>query len=477
MILERIESWARSAPTKTAVVYNGRPLTYRQFADAIWAAHHQLMRLAPPSEGVAAILAYDLLGAWLLTMAARAAGLTTVAVSTLPELVALAIRDLACVVVAEHERSLAQGSAAPPGARFLFVPLKAQADPPPSETRRPIGDQILYTSGTTGTYKRVSLEGRLEGERNEARARILGLSSGVIYHAFDFGLWTGLGFRSSSAVWSVGGCVVIDQTPERYANFFRYGITCAHALSEMLRQLTAAHAARLASPIEPLTLRATGGFTPLNLAEQTVARLTPNLDIAFAATEVLATVMGSRFRSLDDLHWLTPQEGREVQVADEDGAPLPAGVEGQLRIKLTALDTHAYLDDETASTRAFRDGFFYPGDLAVLREDGRVRVLGRAADVINIGGQKLAVGPIEERLRQGLGVDEICVFSGLTASGEEELVLAVRSARPADERELEARLGETRAVQRVRVKIFPDFPRTNTGKTRRTELRRMLFGE
>jgi acyl-coenzyme A synthetase/AMP-(fatty) acid ligase len=190
-----------------------------------------------------------------------------------------------------------------------------------------------------------------------------------------------------------------------------------------------------------------------------------------------AQIMASEFHTADDLNWMTPHPGRVVQVVDEDGAKLPPGVDGLLRIQLDELDSRAYLDDPEATARVFRGGFFYPGDLAVAREDGRVRILGRAADVINIRGQKLAVAPMEEKLQQGLGVDEVALFSGLGADGVEELVVAVRSTTPIERAEVERRLGGSAIFDKVRVEVFADFPRTENGKTRRLELRRMLFAD
>jgi acyl-coenzyme A synthetase/AMP-(fatty) acid ligase len=480
MIIDRIETWARSHPSRTALVHNGRALSYRGFADAIWATHRQLMSSDLPSDGVAAILAGDLLNAWLLTMAARAAGLTTMAVRSLEALEALAGRDLACVLVAESERRLSEDGARSPNAQLVWIPVEAFGAPaalPPLLRTRPLGDYILYTSGTTGTYKKLRFEGRLEDGQSAERGRQWDLTFDTIFHASNFGLWTGMGFRSPSSVWRAGGAVVTDQRPDSQANVFHHGVNCIHALPETLKQLVAAHPGRRAPGDDDVTMRVGGGFTPLHLAEQATAALAKTLIVTFSSTETLGSIMEQRFRSPDDLQWLTPAPGRRAEVVDDDGAPLPAGVEGRLRVKLTDLDSHAYLDDEAATAQAFRDGFFYPGDLAMTREDGRIRILGRAADVINIAGQKRAVGPIEETLRQALEADEVCAFTGVTQSGEEEIVLAVRTLRPPSEADVKRILGGSQIFQRVRVEIFADFPRTNTGKTRRIELRQLLFGE
>ena len=143
------------------------------------------------------------------------------------------------------------------------------------------------------------------------------------------------------------------------------------------------------------------------------------------------------------------------------------------------MDSTGYLDDPEATANAYRDGCFYAGDLAMRRADGRVRILGRADDVLNVKGQKMAVGPIEENLQRGLGVDELCVFLGMARDGVEELVVAIRSNTPLDKEDVLRRLGPSKIFDRVRIEVLAEFPRTQAGlsKIKRTELRRIVFPE
>jgi acyl-coenzyme A synthetase/AMP-(fatty) acid ligase len=115
--------------------------------------------------------------------------------------------------------------------------------------------------------------------------------------------------------------------------------------------------------------------------------------------------------------------------------------------------------------------------VAVRRADGRIRVLGRTADVINVKGVKYALAPIEQRLQQNLGVEDVCLFTGLSEGGVEELVVAVQSERDLDALEVERALGASDLFENIRVETFREFPRTTAGlaKVRRSELRRLAF--
>ena len=115
--------------------------------------------------------------------------------------------------------------------------------------------------------------------------------------------------------------------------------------------------------------------------------------------------------------------------------------------------------------------------MAVSRADGRVRILGRTADVLNLGGQKVAVAPLELELQKLLKVEEVCLFSGLDDAGKEELVVVVQSDRELAKSERDQIVGQFPAFERICFAVLKEFPRTATGtrKTLRSELRKLVF--
>ena len=229
MTSQYINRWARETPTKTAMIHNDTPVTYAVFARAIEATRQRLVAQSAPAEGVAAVLTGDIRSAWVLILAARALGLTTVMISDIRRLPELALRGLVCLVTPGDEPPPNDPALA--GLVHLSVPASALqgadgldaaagfSDPPR------IGDHILYTSGTTGRYKKVLVESAHQGSRDLDRLGISGFTPESVFHAMDFGLWTGIGFKSVSASWLAGGTSVIDQTDARYANFRRYAPT------------------------------------------------------------------------------------------------------------------------------------------------------------------------------------------------------------------------------------------------------------
>jgi acyl-coenzyme A synthetase/AMP-(fatty) acid ligase len=484
MIVNHIFRWAHEQPGKTALIFNNRDINYLVLARAIEATRRLLEAQNLPAPTVAVVVSNNMLDAWLLVMAARALGLTTIVTESLALADTLKLRNVSCLLAHQrHQANLQPNSDSLAGVRRVVVPETIYADdhsgdpPRPLPASPPLGGHILYTSGTTGAYKKLLVEGAAEDQRNAARAQMSDITGDTLFHALFFGLWTGIGFKTSSAVWRSGGGVVIDQTPERNANFLRYPITYAQTTPATLRPIVDARDPS-AGPVEGLLLRCGGGFVPESLARQAVARVSRNFVVGFASTEMANSLMQSRFETAEDLVWLRPQIEGRVQVVDEDGVECPPGVEGELRALITDGDSTGYFDDDDgASATVFRDGFFYTGDMAVRRADGRIRVLGRTGDVINVNGDKHAVAPIEQRLQEILGVEDVCLFTGLSESGVEEIVVAVQSKRDLDAADVERALGASALFERIRVEIFQQFPRTTAGlaKTRRSELRRLVF--
>jgi long-chain acyl-CoA synthetase len=87
-----------------------------------------------------------------------------------------------------------------------------------------------------------------------------------------------------------------------------------------------------------------------------------------------------------------PQPDYRVEILDTAGAPLPPGREGELAIAGPGL-LDAYLEPWRPRAAILHRGLFRTGDLASRDAEGRVRLLGRLKDVINVGGVK--VFPLE----------------------------------------------------------------------------------
>ena len=347
-----------------------------------------------------------------------------------------------------------------------------------AQSTRPsrFGGHLVYTSGTTGSYKKLLLAGHNESARNESRAAVYGYRNDTCLHGVELGLWTAMGSKNPPAVWHAGGCVVFDQRPDWPRHFFRHPLTHAGLIPPMVRELLDGPASRH-SPRAGFQLSVAAGFLPLSVVEGVRDKLGIAVINAYGTTEINEPPLRSSSEPLADFYWLETTPGRTIRIADERGSECGVGEEGELCVRLRDVDCTEYVDDPAATAQFFRDGWFCPGDLAVRRDDGRIELRGRATDVINVEGQKIAAAPLELAIQRELGVSGVCLFSGLAKDGVEQLVLAIESDRKPTTDQLRAVAAQCPSFPRVRFVIVKAFPRTRTGtrKTLRVELRKRVF--
>src|SRR5262249_55381063 len=106
MLIERIYEWARSQPTKTAVICDDVPLNYAAFLRAIDAARRFLEPQALPTGRTAIVLVNSPPDAWVLLLALRSLGVNTICLNYIDDALRLKLRNIAFVVVTDREAPL-----------------------------------------------------------------------------------------------------------------------------------------------------------------------------------------------------------------------------------------------------------------------------------------------------------------------------------------------------------------------------------
>ena len=123
----------------------------------------------------------------------------------------------------------------------------------------------------------------------------------------------------------------------------------------------------------------------------------------------------------------------EVQIVDETARPCPPGVTGFVRVRNHYL-AKGYVSAPEASARAFRDGWFHPGDLASWGPRGELRIEGRDDSTLNIRGYKISAVLLEMLIRSVDGVaDGVCIQNPIP--GATEPVIAFLVFAPLTDRE------------------------------------------
>jgi len=227
MLLNKIYQWARLKPRKPALIYNDTVWDYADFAKSIAMARNALQKDELPQGATVVILARNLFTSWPIIIALRSLGLTTLAVPSLAVAETLQIRNLSRIVTTQLSYGFFKlGKHSLSGINVTILPNFVQAeihaaDMPESPDQKVVpGAHILYTSGTTGAYKKLKIDTATEEEQNFIRARALSINSGTICQSNDVQPWTSVGFRTPCAVWNAGGCVVFNQSTDETQNVF-----------------------------------------------------------------------------------------------------------------------------------------------------------------------------------------------------------------------------------------------------------------
>jgi fatty-acyl-CoA synthase len=136
-----------------------------------------------------------------------------------------------------------------------------------------------------------------------------------------------------------------------------------------------------------------------------------------------------------------------------------------------------YWDDEERTREAIDAGrWMHTGDLAVMREDGYLAVVGRIKDMIIRGGENVYPREVEEFLYAHPKISDVQVVGVPDERYGEEILACVIPRDPADPPTAadiaafcEGRLAHFKIPRHLRV--MDAFPMTVSGKVRKIELR------
>jgi long-chain acyl-CoA synthetase len=185
-----------------------------------------------------------------------------------------------------------------------------------------------------------------------------------------------------------------------------------------------------------------------------------------------------------------PLAGVRVAVLAPDGASRERGQEGEVALRGATL-TPGYYRRADATAEAFRNGWFWTGDLGFLDEDGYLHITGRSKDVIILGsGKNVFPEEIERQLERSRFIKEVCVVGrqrqgralsetlhavvvpDMTALRENRIVNTRRCIRHEIET-LSTQLPSHKRVMSFDL-VQEDLPRTTTRKIKRHVVQRGL---
>ncbi|MFF3194625.1 AMP-binding protein [Streptomyces misionensis] len=344
---------------------------------------------------------------------------------------------------------------------------------------------IQYTSGTTGFPKGATLShhnilnnGYFVGELVKYTERDRICVPVPFYHCFGM-------VMANLAATSHGACLVIPapsfepratlEAVQRERCTSLYGVPTMFIAELNLPDFASYDLSTLRTGIMA------GSPCPVEVMKRVVAEMhMAEVAICYGMTET--SPVSLQTRTDDDLEHRTATVGRvlphlEVKIVDPaTGVTRPRGEAGELCTRGYSVMLGYWDEPERTAEVVDAGRWMHTGDLAVMREDGYVEIVGRIKDMIIRGGENIYPREIEEFLYAHPKIRDVQVVGVPHEKYGEEVLACViphDAADPPTLEELRAFCRDRLAHYKVpsRLTILDSFPMTVSGKVRKIELR------
>jgi fatty-acyl-CoA synthase len=366
--------------------------------------------------------------------------------------------------------------------------LAGAGDGPPEDRLADEDDviSINYTSGTTGRPKGVMYTHRGAYLNALAEAHHAALDTRSVY------LWTLPMFHCNGWCfpWAVTAaaaahvCLRQFDAGTAWELFAREGVTHLCGAPTVLIMLAGDPAAHV---LERPILATTAAAPPPPTVIARMEALGFSINHVYGLTETYGPITicdwnpawddedgdeRARLRARQGVGMITADA---VRVVDEGMNDVPADGETIGEIVMRGNNVmKGYFDDEEATAKAFRGGWFHSGDLGVMHPDGYIEIRDRAKDIIISGGENVSSIEVERVLGRHPDVVEAAVVAQPDEKWGERprAFVALRPGAELTEPELIAFAREHLPGFKAPGAVeFGELPKTSTGKVRKTELR------
>jgi len=176
------------------------------------------------------------------------------------------------------------------------------------------------------------------------------------------------------------------------------------------------------------------------------------------------------------------QDHVEIKIVDKDnGHILPIGKQGELCTRGYSVMLKYWDNDEATNAVIDIAGWMHTGDLAIMDDDGYVKITGRIKDMILRGGENIGPLEIEEYLRTHEAISDTHVIGVPSYKYGEEVMawIKLKDGQTVTETELvEYCKGQIATYKIPKYWKFVDsFPTTISGKIRKVEMREISTKE
>jgi cyclohexanecarboxylate-CoA ligase len=375
---------------------------------------------------------------------------------------------------------------------FMATPWEERRDPAELAALRPDPNDVtllIFTSGTTGEPKGVMHTHNTVIAATTPLPDRLPITSDTVFHmASTLAHLTGFLYGARLPVQNGATCVLQDVWDA--ATFVdlveTHRISYTSAATPFLHDLLSAPDLEQRDMSSMQLFCCMGAPIPRALVRRAKEQL-PGLTVlgGWGQTENALVTLGipgdpeDKIVGTDGYPW----PGMQVRTVDADDVPTPSGVEGAVQVKGPFLFVGYCQRMEMSRASFAEDGWFNTGDLAIMDEQGYLKISGRTKDIIIRGGENIPVAYVENVMYEHPDVAELalvgapdprlqerpCLFVVLRAGAQGMTVEDVRSFL--------ADKGVAKPYWPERVEVVTELPRTASGKIQKFKLRESLVAQ
>lgn len=371
-----------------------------------------------------------------------------------------------------------------PGAVSFNSALKKGAKTQYDQDNRPQLDDIAvlqYTGGTTGVAKGAMLTHRnLVANMSQMDFILRTLRPGQeiaitplpLYHIFSFTV-------NCLGMMSHGANIVLITNPRDIPGFVKelgkYRFTTFTGLNTLFVALMN-NAEFQKLDFSTLKLTIAGGMAMQKAVADRWEQMTGHkIAEGFGMTETSPVVCVNPPYKIQIGTIGIPVPGTDIKIVDDEENELPVGQSGELCVKGPQVMKGYWQREEATRDTMTKDGeWLKTGDVAVLQEDGFLRIVDRKKDMILVSGFNVYPNEVEDVASTHPGVLE-CAAVGIPdeKSGEAVKLFVVKRDPALTEAQVIAHCREGLTGYKVPklVEFRTDLPKTNVGKILRRELR------
>jgi acyl-coenzyme A synthetase/AMP-(fatty) acid ligase len=333
--------------------------------------------------------------------------------------------------------------------------------------------QIVIGSGTTGKAKLFEVSHKLEFERIKISQSSIKINENDNISSLIELNYNSTKIRFLAGLYSGASYSLLDNKIINIIEFYlKYKVTILYTTVFHVENLLKKIPTDITNIFYFLRVLSIGASNISDdLRERLKSKLTPNLYIAYGTNDI----GGITCTSINHIMSQTvgyPIEGIQVEIVDENDKEKPIEEIGFIRVKSPGM-IDGYLNDEEATNKAFRNGWFYPGDLGKFTQNGELIYCGRSDHMMIMNGINIYPAQIENVLTSHEFIKDASALPIKHPIHQDIPICAVvlKKDFQISKKELMDYCIERLGFTSPREIVFLDFiPRNEQGKVIRTEL-------